>query len=181
VSSPPLQPAMPPDPAWREIGRPSPGQALDWVTWVAPLVDREIALYRVLVVADGSISVAVEMQPHRGSGHRTIYRGRCGVAQDPEPATERVHALLRAADEAVSKALQEDRSGERAAVVHGRPLSPSAEVLQGKGQDTTPTMAHEPEHRLRERAYFLWEREGRPEGRAQEFWERAHREEARAA
>ncbi|MBL6080630.1 DUF2934 domain-containing protein [Belnapia sp. T18] len=40
---------------------------------------------------------------------------------------------------------------------------------------------HDPEHYLRERAYFLWEREGCPEGRALEFWERAYREEARAA
>jgi hypothetical protein len=40
---------------------------------------------------------------------------------------------------------------------------------------------HEVEHHLRERAYFLWEREGRPEGLAHEFWERACREEAMAA
>ncbi len=32
-----------------------------------------------------------------------------------------------------------------------------------------------PEHetRIRERAYFLWEADGCPEGRADEFWERA--------
>jgi len=29
------------------------------------------------------------------------------------------------------------------------------------------------EHRIRERAYHLWEKEGRPEGRDAEFWERA--------
>jgi hypothetical protein len=29
------------------------------------------------------------------------------------------------------------------------------------------------EQRIRERAYSLWEEEGRPEGRAEEFWERA--------
>ena len=29
------------------------------------------------------------------------------------------------------------------------------------------------EHRTRERAYHLWEADGRPEGRAQEYWERA--------
>ena len=40
---------------------------------------------------------------------------------------------------------------------------------------------HEYEQHLRERAYFLWEREGRPEGHAHEFWERACQEEARAA
>lgn len=29
------------------------------------------------------------------------------------------------------------------------------------------------EQRIRERAYFLWQKEGSPEGRDQEFWERA--------
>ena len=29
------------------------------------------------------------------------------------------------------------------------------------------------EHRIRERAYHLWEADGSPEGRAQEYWERA--------
>lgn len=29
------------------------------------------------------------------------------------------------------------------------------------------------EHAIRERAYFLWEEEGRPEGRALEHWRRA--------
>ncbi|WP_424140533.1 DUF2934 domain-containing protein [Roseomonas chloroacetimidivorans] len=34
------------------------------------------------------------------------------------------------------------------------------------------------EERIRERAYFLWVAEGRPEGRANEHWERAHAAEA---
>ena len=29
------------------------------------------------------------------------------------------------------------------------------------------------EHRIRERAYHLWEQDGRPHGRDQEYWERA--------
>lgn len=29
------------------------------------------------------------------------------------------------------------------------------------------------EQRVRERAYFLWQKEGSPDGREQEFWERA--------
>ena len=33
--------------------------------------------------------------------------------------------------------------------------------------------AAESEHRIRERAYHLWEADGRPEGRAEEYWERA--------
>jgi len=40
----------------------------------------------------------------------------------------------------------------------------------------------DPDTRVRERAYLLRERAGRPEGRAEEFWEQARRdEEARAA
>ena len=34
-------------------------------------------------------------------------------------------------------------------------------------------MQHDAEHPIRERAYFLWEKEGCPEGRDAEFWERA--------
>ena len=36
-------------------------------------------------------------------------------------------------------------------------------------------LAHDParEARIRERAYHLWEADGRPEGREAEFWERA--------
>jgi Protein of unknown function (DUF2934) len=32
------------------------------------------------------------------------------------------------------------------------------------------------EQKLRERAYAIWEREGRPEGRAEQFWLMAERE-----
>lgn len=31
------------------------------------------------------------------------------------------------------------------------------------------------ETRIRERAYAMWEEDGRPEGRAEEYWERARR------
>lgn len=33
-----------------------------------------------------------------------------------------------------------------------------------------------PEHAIRERAYHIWEKAGRPHGRDVEFWERAKRE-----
>ena len=38
-----------------------------------------------------------------------------------------------------------------------------------------PLDEHDPDyqHRLRQRAYHLWEADGRPEGRSEEFWERA--------
>jgi hypothetical protein len=37
------------------------------------------------------------------------------------------------------------------------------------------TEREDPEARIRDRAYALWEEEGRPEGRAAEHWERARR------
>jgi hypothetical protein len=36
-------------------------------------------------------------------------------------------------------------------------------------------MDAEIERRVRERAYAIWEQEGRPHGRDREHWERAHR------
>jgi hypothetical protein len=38
---------------------------------------------------------------------------------------------------------------------------------------------HDNEQRVRDRAYFIWEREGRPEGRARHHWYRAIREASR--
>ncbi|MGA3399528.1 MAG: DUF2934 domain-containing protein [Acetobacteraceae bacterium] len=35
------------------------------------------------------------------------------------------------------------------------------------------------EQLIRDRAYFIWEREGRPEGRAHDHWKRALRERSR--
>jgi hypothetical protein len=39
--------------------------------------------------------------------------------------------------------------------------------------DNPLEMTPERERRIRERAYQLWEEDGRPEGRGEEFWERA--------
>ena len=36
-----------------------------------------------------------------------------------------------------------------------------------------PGSARNEEHAIRERAYLIWEREGRPEGRAEEHWQSA--------
>ncbi len=44
-----------------------------------------------------------------------------------------------------------------------------------------PRISHRKEAAIRNRAYFIWEREGRPEGRADEHWYRAIREMLRAA
>jgi hypothetical protein len=172
---------VPPAPAWQEIGRPSPEEAPAWTTWVAPLGDAGGALYRTLVVSDGTVTIAVELCPRRKPDARTIHRARCEMPHDPVEAAEQVGALLKAADEAVAGAADAGRSGRRTAEeqerLSQRVSSPSPE----EGRNAMSDPRHEYEHHLRKRAYFLWEREGRPEGHAYEFWERACREEARAA
>jgi hypothetical protein len=122
-STAPPQPPMSPAPGWREIGRPSPGEAQDWATWVAPL-DRGggDALYRSLVLADGAIAVTVELHAaaarRGGSGPRTVHRGRCGLPPDPQQAAERVRLLLAAADRAAAKAMQAQRGEDGATAGH---------------------------------------------------------------
>jgi Protein of unknown function (DUF2934) len=39
--------------------------------------------------------------------------------------------------------------------------------------NTTSDMEGDLERRIQERAYLLWEAEGRPDGRADEYWHRA--------
>jgi hypothetical protein len=96
-------------------------------------------------------------------------------------AAEQVGALLKAADAAVAGTADVRHSGTGMAKKQGnlseRASSPSPE----EGWNTMTDPRQEYEHHLRERAYFLWEREGRPEGHAHEFWERACREQAMAA
>jgi hypothetical protein len=181
MSSCPPQPTVPPPPAWQEIGRPSPEEAPVWTTWVAPLGDAGDALYRSLVVAEGAITVAVELCPRRKPSARVIHRARCEMPHDLVEAAEQVGALLKAADEAVAGTADADRSGAGRAEEQGRLSRRISGPSPGEGCNATSDPRHEFEHHLRERAYFLWEREGRPEGCAHEFWERACREEARAA
>ncbi len=47
-----------------------------------------------------------------------------------------------------------------------------------EGSDNPLEFNPEREQRVRERAYHLWEADGRPHGRDAEFWERAHELEA---
>ncbi|HET6234555.1 MAG TPA: DUF2934 domain-containing protein [Acetobacteraceae bacterium] len=42
-----------------------------------------------------------------------------------------------------------------------------------------PDTNHDNEQTARDRAYFIWEREGRPEGRAHDHWHRAIKEASR--
>jgi hypothetical protein len=103
------------------------------------------------------------------------------MPHDLVEAAEQVGALLKAADEAVVGTADADRSGTGMAEEQGRLSRRISGSSPGEGWNATSDPRHEFEHHLRERAYFLWEREGRPEGHAHEFWERACREEARAA
>jgi hypothetical protein len=51
-------------------------------------------------------------------------------------------------------------------------------LIRVQGDKSMSNTATELESRVRERAYYLWEQEGRPEGRAEEFWARAAESEA---
>ena len=124
-------PPVPSTPVWSEIGRPSPGEAQDWATWVSPLGDGGDALYRSLVVADGAIAVTVELHSPRVSAPRTIHRGRCGLPPDPDRTAERVRLLLGAADRAAAQAVEAergDRAREQAHLPRERDGSPEGRV-----------------------------------------------------
>ncbi len=99
-----------------EVGRSSPGEAQDWATWVSPLGgDGGDALYRSLVLADGAIAVAVELDVRGVAGTRTVHHGRCGLPSHPQQTAERVRLLLAAADRAAARALETHRGGACAA------------------------------------------------------------------
>ena len=139
-TAPPRPPLLPPVPTWQEVGRPSPGEAQDWATWVAPLRGDGggDAMYRSLVLADGAIAVAVELHSRGASGPRTVHRGRCGLPRDPHQTAERVRLLLAAADRAASKALLEAHRGEGAAAGRAMPSSrrvPDGDTPRGKGRE----------------------------------------------
>ena len=151
--------ATPPLPSvWFEIGRPSPGEAQDWATWVLPFGEGGgDALYRSLVVADGAIAVTVELHSPRVSAPRTVHRGRCGLPRDPDQTAERVRLLLAAADRAAAKAVEAHRGGEDAgAAEDGRPTPrrvPDGALRDGGERDGGASAErHERGDRIREHA-----------------------------
>ena len=91
---------------WREIGRACSEHHL-WITWIALPGDRGGALYRSLVVVDGSVTVEVELEPSRaGESARRIHRGCCGLPPDDAASIdERIAPLLVAADLAATQAV----------------------------------------------------------------------------
>jgi Protein of unknown function (DUF2934) len=61
-----------------------------------------------------------------------------------------------------------DGAAPRLEASSGQPISRSR-IMSDDPQKNTPAR----ENRIRERAYHLWEADGRPEGREQEYWEQA--------
>jgi hypothetical protein len=174
TAGPPLtQPAF----SWREIGRPCATCPQDWTVWMAPVPRSEDYLYRTLALADGSVSVVIDLHPARGSGMQTVYRAQCEAAQDPGETAGRVWELLATSDGTATRVL-ENRRPARGKGAAGRQL-PCAEErgAQRGGATAAQASSRLTERRIRERAYLLWEREGRPLGRSDEFWERAHQQE----
>jgi hypothetical protein len=132
---------------------------------MAQLDDHGDTLYRLLALADGDIAVSVGRCVRYESEMRTIHRSRCRLPQDDQTIAERVHTLLATADVATARVVQPTIAPEPASVAQSETASSRETDQEGAPQPS--------ERQLRERAYFLWMREGCPDGRAQEFWERA--------
>lgn len=92
-------------------------------------------------------------------------------AVDPEQEALKLAALLHLAPESEAEGLHARRH-----VGRGGQLTPYADVLETRRQ-----MRERAERRIRERAYFLWLQDGRPEGRAEEHWHRAREMESEHA
>jgi hypothetical protein len=150
-----------------------------WTTWMAPLGEGADALYRSLIVADGAATITIDLYLDHRSRPHAIHRGRCDVPDDRVLAAACARTFLKAADEAVARGLEERGKVD---LTEGHRRSPGYAAGTSRHEDRYGLSAtNERERHLRERAYFLWEREGRPEGHAREYWERACREEAMAA
>jgi len=103
--------------AWVEIGRASPDAGAPWTAWMAPLPE-DGALYRTLIADDGALTVAVDVQWHRGAEVCALHRGRrdLTLAADGRSIALR---LLGAADEVTRVALARPNQGCGTTLVHG--------------------------------------------------------------
>jgi hypothetical protein len=121
-------------------------------------------------VANGVVSVVIEAHSAKGAAPQIVHRAQCAASPDAGETAERVWRLLAASDATASRTM-EARQRPR----HDEAVGPHfASRHSAARAQIEPRLA---EGRIRERAYFLWEREGRPFGRAEEFWERARQEE----
>jgi hypothetical protein len=94
--------------AWMEIGRASPDGGAPWTAWMAPLPEGGV-LYRTLIVADGALTVTVDVQQCRGAGMRTLHKGRRDLLQSADDGS--VRRLLGTTDEATRAALARSDQG----------------------------------------------------------------------
>jgi hypothetical protein len=90
-----------------------------------------------------------------------------------EPST-RNQSKARAAPKRASTPTSSSATGNKA-----KPAAPRAKAGSSGGVRRTGNGGDVAE-RIRQRAYEIWEREGRPEGREQAHWEQAEREVAKA-
>jgi hypothetical protein len=101
--------------SWVEIGGAEPGGNARWATWIALLGGKD-ALYRTLVVANGSASVVIELQAQHPPVTQTLHRGGCRLP--PETGDDGpIQRLLDVADEAARTVLvtPDRRNGPRSA------------------------------------------------------------------
>ena len=82
---------------------------------------------------------------------------------DPEREALKLAAQMQLVPEAEINALH-----ARPHVSRGGPLAPYGDALETKRQQMERTA-----HRIRERAYFLWQQAGCPENQTDEYWQQA--------
>ena len=94
-------------------------------------------------------------------------------APDPEPAEVKFHekALSAATHAQLVPAEELGKLSTRNHVSRGGSLEP-----YGDGCDVSTETKASLEESVRERAYYLWEQAGRPEGSQEEFWHQAREE-----
>jgi hypothetical protein len=108
---------------WVEIGRATPGAGAPWTAWMTPLPGGG-ALYRTLTVADGALTVAVDVQRHRGAEVRDLHRGHRDITRTAD--AESITGLLASADEAARAALARPVQGGGTAPVAPVPSATAA-------------------------------------------------------
>lgn len=82
-------------------------------------------------------------------------------SREPEQHRPEIESLLREAG-----------LGQFVLHLQGNPMTPAPSSATLNNQEPADAPA-EDEQQIRDRAYRLWESEGRPEGRADEYWHRA--------
>jgi Protein of unknown function (DUF2934) len=97
-------------------------------------------------------------------------------ASEPDPSDTKFEdkALSASAHAQLVPTGELESLSARMHVSRGGPVTPYGDT-HGVLMETKTSL----DHIVRERAYLLWEQEGRPEGRAEEYWHRAHEQRLR--